>query len=195
MCDCGKPTSNTPLRRKMVVVGDGNCGKSSLLNVFTKGIFPQVYEPTVFENYVHEITVDGQQVEFGLWDTAGQEEYDRLRTLSYENTHIVLMCFSVDNRVSLDNILERWLPEISDHCPRSKLMLLALKCDLRDEHDTTTEPIMYEEGVEMAQRISSVRYLECSAKHNRGVREVFEQAAFVAIQDYKSNHSKSCVIS
>ncbi|ORZ23284.1 small GTPase superfamily [Absidia repens] len=199
MCICGKTNSNTPLRRKLVVVGDGNCGKSSLLNVFTKNIFPQIYEPTVFENYVHEITVDGQEVEFGLWDTAGQEEYDRLRTLSYENTHLVLLCFSVDNRVSLDNILERWLPEISDHCPRSKLMLLALKCDLRDEEPSNdspaTEPIMYEEGVAMARQIAAVRYLECSAKHNRGVREVFEQAARVAIQDYKTNHPKGCVIS
>ncbi|KAI8099694.1 GTP-binding protein Rho3 [Halteromyces radiatus] len=192
---CGEKTSNISVRRKLVVVGDGNCGKSSLLNVFTKGIFPQVYEPTVFENYVHEITVDGRVVEFGLWDTAGQEEYDRLRTLSYENTNVVLLCFSVDNPVSLDNILERWIPEICDHCAGAKLMLVALKCDLRDEESITTEPIMYEQGVAMARHIAAVRYLECSAKHNRGVREVFEQAARVAMHDYKARRSDRCTIS
>ncbi|CAO3591305.1 unnamed protein product [Absidia cylindrospora] len=135
----------------------------NLIDYFFFMSMTTIYEPTVFENYVHEITVDCQEVEFGLWDTAGQEEYDRLRTLSYENTHLVLLCFSVDNRVSLDNILERWLPEISDHCPRSKLMLLALKCDLRDEEPSNdspaTEPIMYEEGVAMARQIAAVRYL------------------------------------
>ncbi|CAG8805475.1 1579_t:CDS:2, partial [Gigaspora rosea] len=59
-----------PLQRKLVVLGDGACGKTSLLNVFTKGYFPQVYEPTVFENYVHDIWIDNQQIELSLWDTA-----------------------------------------------------------------------------------------------------------------------------
>ncbi|CAO3643782.1 unnamed protein product [Cunninghamella blakesleeana] len=189
--------SNKPLRRKLVCVGDGATGKSSLLNVFTKGVFPQIYEPTIFENYVHNITVDDTEVELSLWDTAGQEEFDRLRTLSYENTHVVLLCFSVDNRASLDNILHRWLVEVSDHCPKAKIMLVALKCDLRDEPtDSSEEPILYEEGVAMARYISAIRYLECSAKHNRGVREVFDQAARVAIQEHSANlSSKCCIIS
>ncbi|KAJ3488532.1 hypothetical protein NLG97_g6188 [Lecanicillium saksenae] len=63
--------------------GDGACGKTSLLNVFTRGYFPTVYEPTVFENYVHDIFVDSVHIELSLWDTAGQEEFDRLRSLSY----------------------------------------------------------------------------------------------------------------
>jgi Rho family protein len=63
--------------------GDGACGKTSLLNVFTRGYFPTVYEPTVFENYVHDIFVDNVHIELSLWDTAGQEEFDRLRSLSY----------------------------------------------------------------------------------------------------------------
>ena len=75
--------------------GDGACGKTSLLNVFTRGYFPTVYEPTVFENYVHDIFLDNTHVELSLWDTAGQEEFDRLRSLSYDNTHAIMLCFSV----------------------------------------------------------------------------------------------------
>lgn len=102
----------------------------------------------VVASVVDETTMAVYETHLFPFVCIGQEEYDRLRTLSYENTHIVLLCFSVDNRVSLDNILERWLPEISDHCPRAKLMLLALKCDLRDEdptEDGATEPVMYDE--------------------------------------------------
>jgi len=59
------------IQRKVVVCGDGACGKTSLLNVFTRGFFTQIYEPTVFENHVHDMTVDDQLVELTLWDTAG----------------------------------------------------------------------------------------------------------------------------
>ena len=84
----------------MVIVGDGACGKTCLLIVFCKNQFPEVYVPTVFENYVADIEVDAEtvyakQVELALWDTAGQEDYDRLRPLSYPDTDVVLMCFSM----------------------------------------------------------------------------------------------------
>ena len=57
----------------------------------------------MFENYVELIQVDDQAVELSLWDTAGQEEFDRLRALSYADTHCILLCFAVDSPVSLEN--------------------------------------------------------------------------------------------
>ncbi|KAK2843631.1 hypothetical protein Q7C36_011846 [Tachysurus vachellii] len=93
------------IRKKLVVVGDGACGKTCLLIVFSKDEFPEVYVPTVFENYL------------ALWDTAGQEDYDRLRPLSYPDTDVILMCFSVDSPDSLENIPEKWVPEVKHFCP------------------------------------------------------------------------------
>ncbi|KAI7887105.1 hypothetical protein K492DRAFT_173476 [Lichtheimia hyalospora FSU 10163] len=175
-------SQHLPARRKLVLVGDGGCGKTSLLNVFTRGYFPQAYEPTVFENYVHDVTLEDtmQTVELSLWDTAGQEGFDRLRALSYQDTHAFLLCFSVDDRDSLDNIPHRWLEEVMEHSPQAKIILVALKCDLRD-NSRIQDPILYEEGLAVARSIHAVRYLECSAKHNRGVRECFDQAARVAL--------------
>jgi len=77
------PGNPRAIRRKLVIVGDGAAGKTSLLNVFAVGHFPETYEPTVFDNYVTEIELDGKPVQLALWDTAGQEEYERLRPLSY----------------------------------------------------------------------------------------------------------------
>uniref|UniRef100_A0AAR2KYA2 Ras homolog family member B n=1 Tax=Pygocentrus nattereri TaxID=42514 RepID=A0AAR2KYA2_PYGNA len=91
------------IRKKLVIVGDGACGKTCLLIVFSKDQFPEVYVPTVFENYVADIEVDGKQVELALWDTAGQEDYDRLRPLSYPDTDVILMCFSIDSPDSLEH--------------------------------------------------------------------------------------------
>ena len=85
------------IRKKLVIVGDGACGKTCLFIVFGKDIFPEVYVPTLFEDYVADIEVDNKQVELALWDTAGQEDYDRLRPLSYPDTDVILMCFSIDS--------------------------------------------------------------------------------------------------
>jgi len=175
--------------RKLVLLGDGACGKTSLLNVFTRGYFPTVYEPTVFENYVHDIFIDNTHVELSLWDTAGQEEFDRLRSLSYDNTHAIMLCFSVDSPDSLENIETKWKSEIEENCPGVKIVLVALKCDLRersqDDEEETPEPkramIEYKQGLQVAQRIKALRYLECSAMKNRGVNEAFTEAARVAL--------------
>ncbi|KAI9799309.1 MAG: hypothetical protein M1825_004802 [Sarcosagium campestre] len=165
------------VQRKLVLLGDGACGKTSLLNVFTRGYFPTVYEPTVFENYVHDIFVDNVHIELSLWDTAGQEEFDRLRSLSYDDTHAILLCFSVDSKDSLENIESKWVGEIADNCQGVKLVLVALKCDLRekntDDEDETVggtvrrddkEMIDYQEGLEVARRIQALRYLGMFSK-------------------------------
>lgn len=73
----------------------------------TNATYKQVYVPTVFENYVADVEVDGKHVELALWDTAGQEDYDRLRPLSYPDSHVILICFAVDSPDSLDNVQEK----------------------------------------------------------------------------------------
>ncbi|EGP82614.1 ras small GTPase, partial [Zymoseptoria tritici IPO323] len=180
------------VQRKLVLLGDGACGKTSLLNVFTRGYFPTVYEPTVFENYVHDIFIDNVHVELSLWDTAGQEEFDRLRSLSYDDTHAIMLCFSVDSPDSLENVESKWVGEIAENCPDVRLVLVALKCDLREvgkdddeggaEGGVKRECIDYKQGLAVAEKIKALRYLECSAMKNRGVNEAFTEAARVALQ-------------
>ncbi|KID83139.1 rho3 protein [Metarhizium guizhouense ARSEF 977] len=201
------------VQRKLVLLGDGACGKTSLLNVFTRGYFPTVYEPTVFENYVHDIFVDNVHIELSLWDTAGQEEFDRLRSLSYDDTDLIMLCYSVDSKDSLENVESKWVGEITDNCPGVKLVLVALKCDLRegggdDEADEAAGPadgnanaerpkgplIEYDKGLEVAKRIGASRYLECSAMKNRGVNEAFTEAARVALSVKKEREENKCTV-
>ncbi|KAG5916462.1 hypothetical protein E4U42_007660 [Claviceps africana] len=199
------------VQRKLVLLGDGACGKTSLLNVFTRGYFPTVYEPTVFENYVHDIFVDNVHIELSLWDTAGQEEFDRLRSLSYDDTDLIMLCYSVDSKDSLENVESKWVGEIADNCPGVKLVLVALKCDLRekggdDDDDGAAPPeaapgerpagslIEYDKGLEVAKRIGASRYLECSAMKNRGVNEAFTEAARVALSVKKEREENKCTV-
>jgi len=130
------------------------------LIVFSKGTFPEVYVPTVFENYVADVEVDGKHVELALWDTAGQEDYDRLRPLSYPDSHVILICFAVDSPDSLDNVQEKvcfclshsslspfhgplcltllinflllqWISEVMHFCSGLPIILVGCKKDLR----------------------------------------------------------------
>jgi len=180
------------VRKKLVIVGDGACGKTCLLIVFSKDQFPEVYVPTVFENYVADIEVDGKCVELALWDTAGQEDYDRLRPLSYPDTDVILMCFAIDSPDSLENIPEKWTPEVRHFCPTVPIVLVGNKKDLRFDEATRKEltkskqePVKTEEGRAMADKIGAYDFLECSAKTNEGVREVFETATRAALQTKK----------
>jgi len=121
--------------------------------------------PTVFENYltntIHEPT--GKIVELALWDTAGQEEYDRLRPLSYPETDVILVCFAIDSHASLENVTDKvperppftnaaeilglclqWYPEVRHFCPNTPVLLVGLKSDLR--HNARAISILRTQG-------------------------------------------------
>jgi len=159
-------------RRKLVVVGGGGTGKTSLLMVHCRQTFPQEYVPTVFENFVKEEEVDKKLIDLALWDTAGQEDYDRLRPLSYPDSDIVLLCFSVTDRGSFSEILTKWNPEVSHFLDGVPKLLVGLKTDLREQ---TKDAVTYAEAQELAYRIGAC-YVECSAKRREGVEQVFQTA-------------------
>mmetsp|Transcript_12156 Transcript_12156/g.19628 ORF Transcript_12156/g.19628 Transcript_12156/m.19628 type:complete len:206 (-) Transcript_12156:397-1014(-) len=168
---------------KCVVVGDGAVGKTCMLISYTEGKFPKEYVPTVFDNYEATIIVEGKEVKFSLWDTAGQEGYARIRTLSYPKTDIFLLCFSVVNHPSFVNVKDRWYVEIKHHCPNVPMIIVGTKTDLRTDEATLESlrkegksPISEEEANSMVKELGALKFLECSALTRQGLKNVFDEA-------------------
>ncbi|KAF8602188.1 hypothetical protein BDV93DRAFT_495024 [Ceratobasidium sp. AG-I] len=197
-------SSAGPIRRKLVIVGDGACGKTSLLCVFAMGEFPKEYEPTIFENYVAEIRLDGKPVQLALWDTAGQEEYERLRPLSYSKAHVILIAFSIDTPDSLENVTVKWIEEVRNICgPQIPVVLVGCKADLRPAGGSSADGRQYvtrQRAQAVAQEIGARVYKECSALNNQGVDDVFEAAtrASMIVREAKpevgEEHSGGCCV-
>lgn len=157
--------------------------------------------PTVFENYVTDCRVDGKSVQLALWDTAGQEEYERLRPLSYSKAHAILIGFAVDCPDSLDNARTKWFQEVNELCSNVPIILVGLKKDLRSNSEAIEEMRKksmnfvdpgYAETV--AKEMGARRYVECSALSGEGVDDVFEVATRASLLIGSQDSTPSCCI-
>jgi len=184
---------------KLVVIGDGAVGKTCLLISYANNRFPEDYIPTVFDNYVVNLTAGDRNIELGLWDTAGQEEYDRLRPLSYANANVFLICFSLVNPVSFENVSAKWYPEVMHFCPEVPQILVGTKLDARSDTGLLDKlkaqgqkPVTTEQGQELAKKIKAVKYMECSAKTSEGLKAVFDEAIKAVL--FQKRKKKRCVL-
>ncbi|MXQ96086.1 hypothetical protein E5288_WYG015585 [Bos mutus] len=180
------------LMLKCVVVGDGAVGKTCLLMSYANDAFPEEYVPTVFDHYAVSVTVGGKQYLLGLYDTAGQEDYDRLRPLSYPMTDVFLICFSVVNPASFQNVKEEWVPELKEYAPNVPFLLIGTQIDLRDDpktlarlNDMKEKPICVEQGQKLAKEIGACCYVECSALTQKGLKTVFDEAIIAILTPKK----------
>ena len=118
----------------------------------------------------------------GLFDTAGQEDYDRLRPLSYPQTDVFLVCFSVTSPASFENVREKWFPEVHHHCPGVPCLIVGTQTDLRDDpavreklSKQRMQPVQKSDGERMAKELGAIKYVECSALTQYKLKDVFDE--------------------
>ena len=121
------------------------------------------------------------------------------RPLTYPDTNVILMCFSIAEPDSLENITIRWLPEVTRFCPTVPFVLVGNKKDLRNDPEISNKlaerkqkPVSREAGPLIASCIKAFTYLECSAKMGEGIREIFDTAARASLQRKKVAKNWKC---
>ncbi|KAL2860802.1 Rho family protein [Aspergillus lucknowensis] len=161
--------------RKIVVVGDTSCGKTSLIAAFSHGTYPSGNLPTLLDLQLVDTPISRGQFRLSLWDTTDQDEFRHLRPLAYPDCDIVLICFSIDSPKSLDNAQRRWAPEVQRFCNDKPTILVGCKKDLRDQEPE--KQVTSKQATKVCRKIKAQKYLECSAVTLEGVQAVFDAAA------------------
>jgi small GTP-binding protein len=159
------------------------------LMVYAHNTFPADYTPTVFDNFGCCTVVDETTVGLSLWDTAGQDDYARMRPLSYPHTDCFLVCFSLTSRASFENVRSVWLPELRHHAPHVPIILVGTKLDQRDDPAIAADlarrgqkPVTFTDGLVLAKEIGAYQYVEVSALRQHRVGNVFEAAVRAVIR-------------
>ncbi|XP_058116579.1 ras-like GTP-binding protein RhoL [Anopheles ziemanni] len=172
---------------KVVTVGDGMVGKTCMLITYARNEFPTDYVPCVFDNHACTIKFGRRNYSLTLWDTAGQEDYERVRPLCYPGTSCFLVCYSISNRTSYKNVLSKWWPEIKTHLPKTPIVLVGTKSDERRRK--RGKFVTPDEGLQLKRQINAHAFVECSAKEKHNLEKVFECVVLAA---EKAHCSRRC---
>jgi len=165
---------------KAVLVGDGACGKTTLLITATTGQFSTTLE-SEGPKFETKVRVGGKDRPLDFYDTFGQDENQRQRIAIYPETDVFIVAFSIVSPYSFEHVREKWYPEIHRHSPDVPIILVGTKADLRNDEDALERlssrklaPISFHDGNEMKKEIGAVSYVECSAVDGAGLCELLQ---------------------
>jgi len=155
---------------KVIVVGNGQVGKTSMITRFAKGIFTNEYKKTIGVDFLEKRTYlqnAREEITYLLWDTAGQEEYDAITRTYYKGAGACILAFSTTDRASFDAI-ESWYEKVTNECGKIVMVLVQNKVDLMDD------AVMEAREVEMLAKKLHLKLYRTCVKDDLNVSEVFQ---------------------
>ncbi|EDO17403.1 hypothetical protein Kpol_1060p60 [Vanderwaltozyma polyspora DSM 70294] len=179
---------NDRINVKIVIVGDKNVGKTSLLLTYlNNGKYPQDKEvPNILQDY--RTIIDGpnnKKYELSLWDVSANEEDERLRPFSYSDAQICFACYAIDDPASLVNLENTWVPEVRHFNPRTKIFLVGLKSDLYndDNFDTEDDLIDYAYANSVSKNLHLNGHFQISSLAKYKIDELFDKSMTTVLHE------------
>ena len=137
--------------------------------------------------------VGGKPITLSLWDTAGQEDYDRLRPLSYPGTDVFMVCYSMVDPESLKNAKKKWINELQATAQSSPIMLVGTKQDLVNNSEwlaeNNTTPVSTEDAKAVQEELGLYAHMETSALTQYNLKKCFDDA-IIAVMKNRDKSSK-----
>ncbi|MFX0003008.1 MAG: Rab family GTPase [Promethearchaeota archaeon] len=155
---------------KIVILGDAAVGKTSLITQFVEGSFNEDYKPTLGANIVRkDVNLDNTKVRLIMWDLAGQEKYQVVRSMYFQGCQGALLVYDVTRYSTFESINSKWLRDFKKYVKKEGVyILIGNKSDLVDQRTVTTE-----RGREIAEKIKASHFIETSAKLGENIEEAF----------------------
>ena len=155
------------LNLKLVLIGDSNVGKTTLLYKYIDNENKEDIIPTLgLENKVKTIRIKGINTKIQIWDTAGQEKFNSLTKNIFTNTDGILIIFDLTNKTSFTHI-KNWIEDVKDQSKKSiKKIIVGNKSDLKDKRKVTKEDIK--------SITEKYKYIEVSALNGNNVENAFD---------------------
>jgi Ras-related protein Rab-6A len=168
---------------KIVVIGDINVGKTSILSRFRYGSFEQSYMPTLgIDFFTKNLFYEDKTIRLILWDTAGQERFRSLIPSYLKNADCIIIVYDITNKDSF-NSLTNWLSDAKNNTIEGTIFVICgNKIDLKEKRVVTNEEI--DEYIKK----ENLLYVECSAQNGEGIKELFN---LIAKNLGESNFAKS----
>ena len=163
---------------KVIVVGDGNVGKTSMLRRFVKGEFVDQYKKTIGAEFMEKdvyLRELKQTIKLMLWDTAGQEVFNALTASYYRGAGAAIIAFSTIDRDSFMNV-EKWKQKVEAQCGDITIVLCQTKFDLMTESAISTA-----EAEALAVKLK-LPFFRVSTKDDFNVTQIFEFTAQHSLQ-------------
>ncbi|XP_030376447.1 ras-related protein Rab-23 [Scaptodrosophila lebanonensis] len=156
---------------KVVIVGNGGVGKSSMIQRYCKGIFTKDYKKTIGVDFLErQIEIDGEDVRIMLWDTAGQEEFDCITKAYYRGAQASVLVFSTTDRASFEAVKD-WKRKVENECNEIPTVIVQNKIDLIEQ------AVVSADEVETLARQLNCRLIRTSVKEDINVASVFRYLA------------------
>jgi small GTP-binding protein len=165
---------------KILMIGDSNVGKSSILLKYTHDNFNNEHLTTIgLDFHVKYLKLNDKNIKLQLWDTAGQERFRSIITSYFRDAQGILVVYDVTNKISFENV-ENWIKDINDNCKNNNnIFLVANKIDLN-------RIISEEEGNKLAQKYNLL-YYECSAKTGENIQNIYYNISTILSKKYIEN--------
>lgn len=175
-----KPTTHMKKSATVVLIGDSNCGKTSLVLTYLNKKVSTPPKSILFETYEKSITLnDNLSIDLQIWDFPGDEYFDRFRPLAYANAKGILICFTLDRIESLHHIEERWIPELETHCPNAVKIMIGLGSEVRFDKTKIDQVPAFDYCYKYSKKLGC-KYMECSIVDKDSYTKIFEQLALLS---------------
>lgn len=178
-------TNNYDYLFKIIIIGDSNIGKSSILYRFSDDVFNNKYISTIGVDFkIKTIVIDNKIIKLQIWDTAGQERFRTITTSYYRGSHIIILCYDTTDRNTFLN-LTTWLNEISKYASNNvNIIICGTKNDIEEKRQ-----VSYEEAKTFA-NIKGYVFYETSSKENINIDEMFINSSKILLNKFLATIEK-----